>query len=94
MPNVWIVTNAQLLAWVQNPVPLSQLDSFEPLKCPVPNVPNNKQICNGITQNELGLLQNCPFIDFPSYVAFANGTKSSSADLSIQQDHVLWFEVL
>ena len=29
---VWIVSNEQLLSWVQNPVPLSQLDSFDGLQ--------------------------------------------------------------
>jgi len=63
--NVWMVTNQQLLGWMQNPVPVTQLDSVASLKCPVPNVDPTLHICNGITQNELGLLQNCPFTDFP-----------------------------
>jgi len=62
-PNVWIVTNLQLLEWVRAPVPISQLNDFAPLKCPVPQV--NAQICDGIPANELGLVQNCAFSDFP-----------------------------
>lgn len=62
-PNVWIVTNIQLLEWVRNPVPISQLNSFAPFKCPVPQV--NAQICNGIPADELGLVQECDFSDFP-----------------------------
>jgi len=61
--NVWIVTNQQLLAWVRNPVPLSELNNFEALKCPVPSV--SAQICDGIPANELGLVQTCAFSDFP-----------------------------
>lgn len=61
--NVWIVTNLQLLEWVRNPVPISQLNDFAPLKCPVPQV--NAQICDGIPANELGLVQSCSFSDFP-----------------------------
>jgi len=65
--DVWIVSNEQLLAWVQNPVPVSQLDSFEPLKCPTPQVDPSLNICNGIPQNEAGLLEVCDFPDFPFY---------------------------
>ncbi|KAJ7608729.1 hypothetical protein FB45DRAFT_876987 [Roridomyces roridus] len=36
--NVWIVSNEQLLAWVKNPVPISQLDTVEALKCSTPQV--------------------------------------------------------
>ena len=64
MDNVWIVTNQQLLAWMKNPVPVSQLDSVQALKCPAPNIPASNHICNGITQNEVGLLQSCSFADF------------------------------
>lgn len=62
-PNVWIITNLQLLEWVRNPVPISQLNDFEPFKCPVPQV--NAKICNGVPADELGLVQNCAFADFP-----------------------------
>ncbi|EEB99936.1 hypothetical protein MPER_00252, partial [Moniliophthora perniciosa FA553] len=37
-----------------NPVPLSQLDSFEPLKCTTPTIDPNLSICNGIPANEEG----------------------------------------
>ncbi|KAG2153541.1 uncharacterized protein EDB93DRAFT_1271329 [Suillus bovinus] len=36
--DVWIISNKKLLAWVRNPVPVSELDSFEPLKCSTPQV--------------------------------------------------------
>jgi hypothetical protein len=35
------------------------------LGCSVPNVDPTLKICNGMTANEIGLLTNCPFIDFP-----------------------------
>ncbi|KAH7911595.1 hypothetical protein BJ138DRAFT_1150251 [Hygrophoropsis aurantiaca] len=68
--NVWIVSNEQLLAWVQNPVPVSQLDSVDALKCPTPQVDPSKKICNGMPQNEAGLVQECAFADFPFYTCY------------------------
>jgi hypothetical protein len=62
---VWIVSTEQLLAWVQNPVSLAKLDSFAPLKCSVPEI--NQSICDGIPDNEQGLLDRCDFPDFPFY---------------------------
>lgn len=64
---MWIVSNEQLLAWVRNPVPVSQLDSFSGLKCTTPAVDASLQICNGVPQNEAGLLDHCAFSDFPFY---------------------------
>ena len=60
---VWIVSNQQVLAWVQNPKPLSQLGDVDALKCPTPQV--SQKICNGMPDNEAGLLQHCDFSDFP-----------------------------
>ena len=62
---VWIVSNEQLLAWVQNPKPISQLDQVEALTCSTPQVSQN--ICNGMPDNEAGLLEHCAFPDFPWY---------------------------
>lgn len=64
---VWIVSNEQLLAWVRNPVPVSQLNDFAGLKCSTPAVDSTLQICNGMPQNEKGVLELCPFPDFPFY---------------------------
>ncbi|XP_055335510.1 uncharacterized protein LOC129586352 [Paramacrobiotus metropolitanus] len=33
MPDVWVVTGSQAVAWMQNPTPLSQLTSFAPWQC-------------------------------------------------------------
>jgi hypothetical protein len=66
--NVWIVSNAQMMAWVQNPVPNSQIASVKAFGCSTPDV--SQPICNGMYPNEIGLLENCPFSDFPWYVAF------------------------
>ncbi|KAK7063546.1 carbohydrate esterase family 4 protein [Favolaschia claudopus] len=68
--DVWIVSNEQLLAWVQNPVPTSQLDSVEALKCSTPQVDSSLKICNGIPQNENGLLSHCAFSDFPFFTCY------------------------
>ncbi|KAH9064067.1 hypothetical protein EDB87DRAFT_1777005 [Lactarius vividus] len=67
-PNVWIVSTEQLLAWVQNPVPVSQLDSVAALKCTTPQV--DQAICNGIPANEQGLLSHCDFPDFPFFTCY------------------------
>ncbi|KAF7311854.1 hypothetical protein MIND_00196100 [Mycena indigotica] len=66
--NVWIVSNEQLLAWMQHPVPISQLDSFEALKCSTPDV--SQKICNGMPSNEAGLLSHCNFPDFPFFTCY------------------------
>ena len=64
---VWIVSSEQLLEWVRNPVPVSQLNDFAPLKCSTPAVDSSLKICNGIPQNEQGLIELCAFSDFPFY---------------------------
>jgi hypothetical protein len=68
--NVWIVSNEQLLDWVQHPVPSSQLGDVASLKCSTPQVDGNTKICNGIPQNEAGLLSHCAFSDFPFYTCY------------------------
>ncbi|KAJ7858592.1 hypothetical protein B0H13DRAFT_2075928 [Mycena leptocephala] len=68
--DVWIVSNEQLLAWVQNPVPVSQLGSVDALKCSTPQVDASQKIRNGIPQNENGLLSHCAFSDFPFYTCY------------------------
>lgn len=67
---VWIVSSEQLLAWVQNPTPISNLNDFGPLKCSTPAVDPSMKICNGIPQNEAGLVELCPFSDFPFYTCY------------------------
>lgn len=64
--NVWIVSNKQLLEWMRNPVPVSQLNDFAPLRCTTPAVPADLKICNGIPQNQAGLTQQCPWTDWSS----------------------------
>jgi hypothetical protein len=66
--DVWIVSTEQLLAWVRNPVPVSQLDSVAALKCTTPQV--NQPMCDGIPANEQGLLDLCNFSDFPFYTCY------------------------
>ncbi|KAI0319550.1 hypothetical protein OF83DRAFT_1082191 [Amylostereum chailletii] len=62
-PNVWIVSTGQLLDWVMDPKPVSQLDSSNALKCSTPQV--SDKICNGMPANEAGLAQHCAFSDSP-----------------------------
>ncbi|KAH0837823.1 hypothetical protein J3R83DRAFT_6031 [Lanmaoa asiatica] len=68
--NVWLVSNEQLLAWVQDPVPVSQLDTFIPLKRPTLDIDPTIRICNGIPANEQGLLDECAFSDFPLHTCY------------------------
>ncbi|KAF7340971.1 hypothetical protein MSAN_02082500 [Mycena sanguinolenta] len=68
--DVWIVSNEQILAWVQNPVPVSQLDTVTALQCSTPQVPATQKICNGIPGNENGLLELCDFPDFPFFTCY------------------------
>lgn len=46
-------------------MPVSQLDQVASLKCLTPLVDASIQVCNGIPQNEAGLIENCPFSDSP-----------------------------
>ncbi|KAL8293266.1 hypothetical protein RQP46_000960 [Phenoliferia psychrophenolica] len=61
--DVWLVSNEQLLEWVKAPVTNAEIGNVTALQCSTPVV--NAKICNGIEANEVGLLLNCPFIDFP-----------------------------
>lgn len=66
--NVWIVSTEQMLEWVKNPVPVSELDSFGPLRCSTPDV--SATICNGMNANQQGLLDHCKFSDFPFHTCY------------------------
>ncbi|KAJ7359485.1 hypothetical protein DFH08DRAFT_911490 [Mycena albidolilacea] len=68
--DVWIVSNKQLLTWVQNSVPTSQLDSVAALNCSTPQFNTLQMICNGIPTNENSLLSHCVFSDFPFYTCY------------------------
>ena len=75
--DVWIVSTGQLLDWTRNPVPAAQLNDLPSFKCSTPAVDASMKICNGIPQNENGLLSHCPFPDFPFYTcvrAFATSS--------------------
>lgn len=65
--DVWIVNTYQLLDWVRHPVPASQLNNLDSFKCSTPQVDPSLKICNGIPQNEAGLLDHCAFPDFPFF---------------------------
>ncbi|KAF9433412.1 hypothetical protein BGZ76_009493 [Entomortierella beljakovae] len=51
-PDVWFVTNQQLLQWMENPVPASQLAAQPYMKCNIPAV--GKEICNGLDDTKAG----------------------------------------
>ncbi|RXW17589.1 hypothetical protein EST38_g8262 [Candolleomyces aberdarensis] len=67
---VWIVSNEQLLDWVRNPVPASQLNTIPSFACPRPTIDASVKVCNGIPQNEGGLLARCGFSDFPFFTCY------------------------
>ncbi|CAG8460835.1 4935_t:CDS:2 [Paraglomus occultum] len=61
-PNVYAVTYSQVLAWMKNPVPVSQLAGHPAFKCTIPKL--GKEICNGLDDNgdgniDEGLKQQC-----------------------------------
>ncbi|KAI9321905.1 hypothetical protein BX666DRAFT_1851080 [Dichotomocladium elegans] len=63
-PNVWFVTNQQLLQWMKNPVKASELKNQNYLKCQQPVI--SKDICNGLDDNgnnqiDEDLLNSCNF---------------------------------
>lgn len=67
-PDVWFVTNHQLLQWMQNPVPASQLKDQPYMKCSLPAV--GKEICNGLDDTKAGsidkgVLETCNFVEGP-----------------------------
>ncbi|GJJ78691.1 hypothetical protein EMPS_11050 [Entomortierella parvispora] len=67
-PDVWFVTNHQLLQWMQNPVPASQMKDQPYMKCELPAV--GKEICNGLDDSksgtiDKGVLETCNFVEGP-----------------------------
>ncbi|KAF9083012.1 hypothetical protein BGX23_011877 [Mortierella sp. AD031] len=64
--DVWFVTNQQLLEWMKNPVPASQLADQPYMKCQLPAV--GKEICNGLDDTKAGsidkgTLETCNFVN-------------------------------
>ncbi|KAF8324048.1 hypothetical protein DL93DRAFT_2049050 [Clavulina sp. PMI_390] len=85
--NVWIVSHEQLLDWVRNPVPVSQLNSIKSFQCALPTV--TQKVCNGMHPNEDGLLSHCAFNDFPFYTCYGcPATQPSPADPNPSQPTV------
>lgn len=78
--DVWIVSTGQLLDWVRNPVPASQLNTLDSFKCSTPQVDASMKICNGIPQNEAGLLSHCDFPDFPFYTCYGCPVEAPTVD--------------
>lgn len=56
---------SKMLDWIRNPVAIANIASSSALTCDVPDVPTTAKICNGIEVNEQGLLDQCPFAEFP-----------------------------
>lgn len=79
MQNVWMVTNRQLLAWMKNPVPASQLNTLPEFQCQIPNIKDH--ICNGLG-NYLDLTENCFNIDQNMYFLTCYGVRFCSSHSS------------
>ncbi|KAJ3265116.1 hypothetical protein HDU76_012088, partial [Blyttiomyces sp. JEL0837] len=66
-PDVWYVTNTQLIQWILNPVPAANMASFLP--CNAPKVDASQpEICDGLDnkgtgQPDSGLVLTCGFPD-------------------------------
>ncbi|CEG70825.1 hypothetical protein RMATCC62417_06650 [Rhizopus microsporus] len=63
-PDVWFVTNQQLIQWMKNPVKASELSSQDYMRCSQPVI--TKEICNGLDDDnnsvvDDNLLNNCNF---------------------------------
>ncbi|KAG1437649.1 hypothetical protein G6F56_013004 [Rhizopus delemar] len=63
-PDVWFVTNQQLLQWMKNPVKASELGAQDYMRCEQPVI--SKEICNGLDDDnnsvvDDNLLNNCNF---------------------------------
>lgn len=82
-----------MLDWIRNPVTIANIASSSALTCQVPDVPTTTKICNGIEVNELGLLDQCPFADFPWCDAPSGSRRSLLIDFILMdfilQDHLL-----
>ncbi|KAF9166213.1 hypothetical protein DFQ26_008445 [Actinomortierella ambigua] len=66
--DVWFVTNQQLLQWMKNPVPATELANQDYMKCTRPAV--GKEICNGLDDTksgtiDTGVLEVCNFAAGP-----------------------------
>ncbi|GAB5588961.1 hypothetical protein Unana1_03861 [Umbelopsis nana] len=61
--DVWFVTNQQLLSWMRNPVPASELAHQPYMKCELPDI--KQEICNGLDDSgtgvDVGLINSCNF---------------------------------
>lgn len=53
-PDVWFVTNQQLLQWMKNPVPASQMASQPYMQCTTPVI--SHEICNGLDDTNTGVI--------------------------------------
>ncbi|KAG0746336.1 hypothetical protein G6F57_000077 [Rhizopus arrhizus] len=53
-PDVWFVTNQQLLQWMKNPVKASELGSQDYMQCKQPVI--SKEICNGLDDDHNGVI--------------------------------------
>jgi hypothetical protein len=51
-PDVWFVTNQQLIQWMKNPVKASELGKQDYMKCGLPVI--SKEICNGLDDDNSG----------------------------------------
>jgi hypothetical protein len=68
LPDVFFVTNWQMLQWMRQPTPISEINSFEPWQCPAKNDRPppcyHPSVCN--VKSEHGKYSNCRLESWPS----------------------------
>ncbi|XP_017485935.1 PREDICTED: mucin-5AC-like, partial [Rhagoletis zephyria] len=87
MPDVWIVTNWQMLQWVRDPTPLSRINSFQPFSCDYSDRPkrcNNPKVCNLWHKSGVRYMKTCqPCPDIYPWTG-KSGIRSSRIDNEIE----------
>uniref|UniRef100_W8BE79 NodB homology domain-containing protein n=2 Tax=Ceratitis capitata TaxID=7213 RepID=W8BE79_CERCA len=87
MPDVWIVTNWQMLQWVRDPTPISRINSFQPFQCDYSDRPkrcNNPKVCNLWHKSGVRYMKTCqPCPDIYPWTG-KSGIRSSRIDNEIE----------
>uniref|UniRef100_A0A0A1X2J9 Formin-J n=1 Tax=Zeugodacus cucurbitae TaxID=28588 RepID=A0A0A1X2J9_ZEUCU len=87
MPDVWIVTNWQMLQWVRDPTPISRMNSFQPFQCDYSDRPkrcNNPKVCNLWHKSGVRYMKTCqPCPDIYPWTG-KSGIRSSRIDNEIE----------
>ena len=87
-PDVWFVTNQQLINWIQTPVPSSKMQDFLPCVMPATDA-SNPEICDGIDNTGSGV-GDTPLLSFCTFPLSVGGSFNSCFGCpSIQPNYTL-----